>query len=115
MNATIDTSTWVAKSTTFSSLHDAWEQICSVSHSERGNLATSRRNKATIHLTCKVEGCPFEFYVSYNKKKDTYLLCQLNLAHTCTGSGRQKQGTVNAASFVEAKVSHSSYLLNSAS
>jgi len=107
MNTSIDTSTWTINTTSFSSLHDAWEQICTVSHAERGNLSTARRNKATVHLVCKTEGCPFQFYVSHDKRKSLYLLRRLNLSHTCIGSAGRERGTVHSASFMEAKVSHS--------
>lgn len=107
MNTSIDTSTWTINTTSFSSLHDAWEQICTVSHAERGNLSTARRNKATVHLVCKTEGCPFQFYVSHDKRKSLYLLRRLNLSHTCIGSAGRERGTVHSALFMEAKVSNS--------
>lgn len=96
--------TWVAKVTTFNSLQDAWEQVCSISAAERGNLSTPRRNKTVINLKCKHLDCPFNFYVSYDKKRAVYLLRRLNLDHHCTGRGQEGRGTVNSVSFVEKKV-----------
>jgi hypothetical protein len=104
MNAPAPPTTWVAKVTTFNSLQDAWEQVCSISAAERGTLSTPRRNKTVINLKCKHHDCPFNFYVSYDKRKAIYLLRRLDLNHHCTGRGQEGRGTVNSVSFVEKKV-----------
>jgi hypothetical protein len=65
---------WQIGVTTFESFDDAKLQICTKSHMVRGNLATIRRNLRCLHLACKERGCPFEAYVSYNKKDGSYVL-----------------------------------------
>lgn len=100
-----DPSTWQTSVTAFESIEDAWEQICSISHAEDGNLRTHRRNRTTLHLICKHTDCAFAVYVSWDKKKAAHLLRQFNLVHSCTGRGKEAGGTMNTVNFAEAKVS----------
>jgi hypothetical protein len=104
MACSINSSSWEINKTTFNSLHDAWEQACTVSHAVRGNLKTPRRNPSTVHLICKQPNCPFTFYVSHDKRKAAYILRRLNLNHTCAGHRQDAGGTAHTAVFIQAKV-----------
>jgi hypothetical protein len=106
MACSINLSSWEINKTTFNSLHDAWEQACTVSHAVRGNLKTPRRNPSTVHLICKQPNCPFTFYVSHDKRKAAYILRRLNLNHTCAGHRQDAGGTAHTAVFIQAKVGH---------
>jgi hypothetical protein len=104
MACSINSSSWEINKTNFNSLHDAWEQACTVSHAVRGNLKTPRRNPFTVHLICKQPDCPFNFYVSHGKRKAACILQRFNLNHTCAGHRQDAGGTAHTAVFIQAKV-----------
>jgi hypothetical protein len=96
---------WQIQVTTFDSFDDAFLQISSASHLVRGNLYTFRRNTKRMHLLCKEGSCSFEAYISYDKKKASYILRRYQAEHTCVGVQEQKRGSLHSSSFIESKVS----------
>jgi hypothetical protein len=96
---------WRIGSTTFDSFEDAFIQISALSHTVRGNLKTARRNTKSLKLVCRDINCPFNAYVSYNKKTASYILRQFDSNHTCIGVQQEARGSLHSAIYVEAKVS----------
>ena len=95
---------WQIGQTTFQSFDDAFIQISTFSHSVRGNLRVPRRNIRCFELACKEKECTFEAYISYDKKRATYVLRRWNEQHTCIGVQQKARGSMHSAAFVEAKV-----------
>jgi hypothetical protein len=76
------------------------------SHSSRGNLLVKQRYHRSIRVVCREDDCPFDAYVSYDRKEGTYILRHYHGKHSCIGVQQRPRGSINTSALIEAKVSH---------